>query len=82
MIEEYDEAMRNSEKQSLKYWKDLLEKFYASKIPVKCDEECMLEIMITTAEEMETQLKQLKKLTAASSPSSKKPRGSSGNSTA
>lgn len=46
VIQEYDEAVRVQEKQPMKFWKDLLDRFYSSKIPVKCDEECMLEIMI------------------------------------
>lgn len=62
MIEEYDEAMRSPEKQPLKFWKDLLDRFYTSKIPIKSDEECMLEIMIQTAEEMEVALKGLKRV--------------------
>lgn len=61
-IEEYDEAMRSFTKLPMKFWKDLLEKFHSSKIPVKCDEECMLEIMIQTAEEMEVALKGLKRV--------------------
>lgn len=61
-IQEYDEAVRVQEKQPMKFWKDLLDRFYSSKIPVKCDEECMLEIMIQTAEEMETALKAIKKI--------------------
>lgn len=62
VIHEYDEAVRNQEKQPMKFWKDLLDRFYSSKLPVKCDEECMLEIIISTAEEMETSLKALKKI--------------------
>lgn len=77
VIEEYDEAMRNPEKQPMKFWRDLLDRFYTSKIPVKCDEECMLEIMIKTAEEMEAALKAIRK---AGSPNSKKHRVSSNNS--
>jgi cell envelope opacity-associated protein A len=57
--------MKTFEKYPLKFWKDLLEKFQTSKIPVKCDEECMLEIMVTSAEEMEVALKALKKVEPA-----------------
>lgn len=53
MTEEYEEAMKKSEKQPMKFWKDLLDKFYSSKLPVRSDEECMLEITISTAEEMD-----------------------------
>ncbi|KAL4463090.1 hypothetical protein ABPG74_007091 [Tetrahymena malaccensis] len=67
IIAEYDQATQKNEKQPLKFWKDLLEQFHNSKIPVKCDEECMLEVLIKNAEEMEQVLKANKKQTGSAS---------------
>ena len=39
----------------------MLDKFYLSKVPVKCDEESMLEVLIQDAEEMDVALKTIKK---------------------
>lgn len=69
-ISEYEAAMRSQEKETIKFWRDLLEKFTANKIPVRCDEECMIEEMIHNAEEMENIVKTVKKATGKTGPAS------------
>lgn len=72
LISEYDEENHKSEKQILKFWKDLLDKFYQSKVPVKCDEEGILEVLIKDAEDIENSFKSLcKKNNISISPSKK-----------